>query len=668
MNSPGPDMRKKDTAGKHSFGILAFCLLVSIGISAVYYTAMQRQSLKDIERIRTLYAERTENFINSVFHKTDVLAAVVKLENGNITESTFDEIARIVYTENSGIRGIQYMPGAVVTYSYPLAGNEAVMGKNFLEIPERREDCLLAINTKSIALSGPYNLIQGGLGLVARNPVFLENDAGEETFWGFSTIVLDLPDALASVGLGSLPESGYDFQLFSINENGERIVIEGNESLDTSGAVSGAIQVPNHAWTLAIVPLHPWMNLLLAGLVFAAGILVSVTLWRLYCTMQRERKAVEAKNAFFSDISHDMRTPLNAIIGFSSLAQIPGTDAEEKDVYLKKIKASGRMMLDLVNDTLTISKAESGKLRENPEPVNTESLFESVLVPVSEIASAKHITFRIDRSGYRPRTILADSLNFQKIFLNLLNNAVKFTPEGGHVSFAVKDIPSGQGDPDLLFTVEDDGIGMSPEFMTRMYEPFVQEQRQGFEGTGTGLGLPIVKRIVSLMGGSIRAQSSEGKGTVFTVQLHFPETAEPEAVREETAADDSVLAGKKILLCEDNETNRQIADALLRNRGMKVVNAVNGQVGTEQFEKSERNEFSLILMDLRMPVMDGFGAARAIRKMKRPDAKSIPIIAMTADVFEEDIRKCREAGMNDHIAKPVEPEILYRTLIRNLIS
>ena len=139
--------------------------------------------------------------------------------------------------------------------------------------------------------------------------------------------------------------------------------------------------------------------------------------------------------------------------------------------------------------------------------------------------------------------------------------------------------------------------------MTRMYEPFVQEQRQGFEGTGTGLGLPIVKRIVSLMGGSIRAQSSEGKGTVFTVQLHFPETAEPEAVREETAADDSVLAGKKILLCEDNETNRQIADALLRNRGMKVVNAVNGQVGTEQFEKSERNEFSLILMDLRMPVM-----------------------------------------------------------------
>ena len=238
-------MKEQKKTPRHLW-ILFVGFVISAAVAGIFYIFLQQESQENMDRIKSSYTERTENFINAVFHKTDVLAAVVKLENGDISESTFNEVAAIVYQKDSGIRGIQYMPNAIPTYSYPLEGNEAVMGKNFLEIPERREDCLLAINTRSIALSGPYNLIQGGLGLVARNPVFLTDSDGKEYFWGFSAIVLDLPDALEAVGLGNLSESGYDFQLFCVNENNERLVIEGNGNLDVTHADCGTITVPHH--------------------------------------------------------------------------------------------------------------------------------------------------------------------------------------------------------------------------------------------------------------------------------------------------------------------------------------------------------------------------------------------------------------------------------------
>ena len=666
-------MAKNNTPKNYGKVILILCLLVSVTVSAEYYHMLHKQAVAEEERVRTIYTERTENLVNSIFHKTDVLAAVVKLENGDITEDTFDDIAEIVYKQDSGIRGIQYMPKAVVTYSYPVEGNEAVIGKNFLEIPERREDCLLAINTKSIALSGPYNLIQGGLGLVARNPVFLTDASGKEYFWGFSAIVLDLPDCLESAGLGHLPESGYDFQLYCTNENGEKLVIEGNENLDLDKAVTGVIEVPHHEWTLAIVNLHYYNALLKALLVFALSLTVSVILWRLYCSMLKAETAVHAKNRFFSDISHDMRTPLNAIIGFSSLATRPGLSADEKDDYLKKIQSSGKLMLNLINDTLTISKADSGKLQIHEEAISIRGLCEPVLAPIRELAQQKEIQFETDFSDYRERTVLVDPLNFQKIFLNLLNNAVKFTPQGGHIRFAVQDAPGDSAGSDLIFTVQDSGIGISKEFMEKMYEPFAQERRSGYESAGTGLGLAIVKRLVEKMHGSICVESEEGEGTCFTVRLPLLETAE-EVVTETTAeaekavqTDYSHLAGKKLLLCEDNETNRQIARALLKNRKIEIETAVNGQVGVEKFKASREKEYSAILMDIRMPVMDGLEATRAIRQLDRPDAATIPILAMSADVFPEDIRECLEAGMNGHIAKPIDVDEMMKTLSKNIV-
>ena len=658
-------MKKERGLQRHHLWVLFLCLAVTLAGTALYYEAICRDTAQRIERMETLYADRTENLVNSIFHKTDVLAAVVKLNHGNISEDTFEEIAKIVYTPNSGIRGIQYMPGAVVTYSYPIAGNEAVIGKNFLEIPERRNDVLLAINTKSIALSGPYHLIQGGLGVVARNPVFLEDESGEEYFWGFSAIILDLPDALEAAGLDHLSESGYYFQLYCINENNERLVISGNEKLDLSRAVSSQIEVPHHEWTLAVAKLHPQADLLQAGAVLLVGILLSVILWRLFDTIDRERNAVQAKDRFFANISHDMRTPLNAVIGFSSLAQLPGVTEAQKDDYLGKIQSSGRLLLDLVNDTLTISKTANGKMQLSLSPVTTDALTAQIIAEIQEMASAKGIVFTADQSACRPRTVMADPLSVQKILLNLLNNAVKYTPEGGTVSFTAADCGDHDG---IVYTVRDTGIGISADFLPRLYEPFAQERRKGYEGMGTGLGLAIVHDLVELMHGTIQVDTKVNEGTCFTVILPLKET-QPVSEQQTAAASEedlSLLKGRKVLLVEDNEINRQIAVMMLSSMGVETDQAADGREGLERFAASNPGTYSAILMDLRMPVMDGYESARRIRRLDRRDAGKIPIIAMTADVFAEDIRRCREAGMNDHVAKPVDAILLRQALIRQI--
>ena len=657
---------KRSVSVRRTWWVLLLGILLSAAISILFLIFLRQQEKMNIERIRTIYAERTENLINSMFHKTDVLAAAVKMENGDVSEETFNMLARLVYQKDSGIRGIQYMPGAIVTYSYPVEGNEGVMGKNFLEIPERRKDVMLAIDTKSIALSGPYNLIQGGLGVVARNPIFLQDAAGKEYFWGFSAIILNLPDALTSAGLGRLSEEGYDFQLFCINENKERLVIAGNASLDVSGAECGTIEVPHHEWTLAITSLHPWQKFAEALFVFGICFLLTAVLWKLAYAVMKEKDAVQAKDRFFSDISHDMRTPLNAVLGFTALAQAAGTTEKQKEDYLAKIESSGKLLLELVNDMLTISRANDGKIRLHPEPCLTEEIGRTVLSPTAELAEQKGIHLEVDTSGFRGRTILADRLNVEKIFLNLITNAVRYTPAGGHVYLMVRDEPADAKEPDILFLIRDDGIGMSREFLAHIYEPFAQEKKPGYESGGTGLGLAIVKQLVDLMGGTIRIESEEGKGTEVTVRLHFPEAAAESQEREKRlpAPEDGSLAGKKILLCEDNVLNQEIAVALLKNKGMDVLVAANGEEGLKVFAESAENEFSAILMDVRMPVMDGITAVRMIRALDRADAGTVPVIAMTADAFDEDVKRCLASGMNGYISKPVDPEKMFRALLR----
>ena len=660
--------KKKKNLRQSNLIFLVVGILLSLSAGFHLYAVLDDQQRSDVEKLSTIYTERTESLINGIFHKTDVLAAAVKLENGNISQSDFDTVAQLVYQENSGIRSIQYMPGAVVTYSYPIGGNEEVIGKNFLEIPERKKDVLLAINTKKIALSGPYQLLQGGIGVVARNPIFLYDDKGKEYFWGFSAIVLDLPDALQDAQLGNLHDSGYDFQLYNINENGERIVIAGDENLDTSKAICTAVEVPNHEWTLAIASNHPWTPLIAGFGTICVGIFITIVLRNTMQLMQKEKAAVAARDEFFSNISHDMRTPLNAVLGFTKLAKDPSLSDAEKNMYLDKIESSGHLLLDLVNDTLMFSKGSNGKFQIYPEPCSIYQLGTSILNPSKELARSKNIHMVISFVKCPDRVILADRLLVQKIFLNLITNAIKYTPFGGHIWLTGEEETISNTTTHLVFHIKDDGIGMSEDFQKRMFEPFVQENRAESEFSGTGLRLAIVKQAVDLLHGTIEVHSRSNEGTEFMIRLQFPLLREDaiSQMSSQQAFDFSSLAGKIVLVCEDNALNLELVLALLQTKQMKVITAVNGFLGVQAFEDSPENEIDAILMDLRMPVMDGLSATKAIRASKRADARSVPIIAMTADVFLEDVQKCKAAGMNAHVAKPINPERLYETLLQEM--
>lgn len=380
-------------------------------------------------------------------------------------------------------------------------------------------------------------------------------------------------------------------------------------------------------------------------------------------------KTAEEKNQFFANISHDLRTPLNAIIGFSALAEHEKSLDVLQD-YLHKINSSGKLMLDLVNDTLTISKINSSKLETKTEPmlVDDEKLFSSVLEAVKPLAAAKNITLTVNEATTTHRWVLVDKLNMQKVLLNLITNAIKYTPKDGHIKVTFWEETVADGSIDDLLSVEDDGIGISPEFQDRVFEPFTQENRPGYESSGTGLGLSIVKQLVNLMGGEITLKSEFNHGSTFTVRMHLAEVPAPTEIPAQTkstqAVDVNVLAGKEVLLCEDNFLNTEIACTLLRSKGLVITTAVNGRVGVEIFTASVPHKFAAILMDLRMPELDGFGATKAIRALDREDAKTIPIIAMTADAFPEDIKKCLDTGMNDHLSKPINPRILFATLAK----
>ena len=381
-----------------------------------------------------------------------------------------------------------------------------------------------------------------------------------------------------------------------------------------------------------------------------------------------ERSNAE-RNRFFSTISHDMRTPLNAIIGFAGLAQKKNVSPEVR-ADLDKICTSGILLLDLINDTLTVSKMNSGTFALDVQPVDSAALLDSILVPIGSAAGQKGVAFRVQNEVPR-RTLLTDRLSVQKIFLNLLSNAVKYTPRGGHVTFALRRDSADSADPDTVFTVSDDGIGISKAFLDHIYEPFSQENQTGRQAAGTGLGLSIVKELVDTMGGTIHAESEQGKGTTFTVRLHFalaPEQQHSTQTAAGSRAGTAALAGKHVLLCEDNALNTEIACALLREKDMQVTCAADGRAGVELFAASAPGAYDAVLMDVRMPVMNGYAAAQAIRALERPDAKTVLILAMTADAFADDVQKSCRAGMNGHLAKPVDPDKLYAALADGLAA
>ena len=380
-------------------------------------------------------------------------------------------------------------------------------------------------------------------------------------------------------------------------------------------------------------------------------------------------KASKAKTDFLSNMSHDIRTPMNAIIGITTLMKNELHQPEKLAEHLGKLETSGQLLLGIINDILDMSRIESGKTTLNVEKMNLTQQISQLDSVIRQQAGQRRQTFTVE-THVQHENVLGDSNRLKQVLMNILSNAVKYTPNGGHIRLEIDELTHTEHYTKYRFVVQDDGIGMSEEFQKTLFEPFTREEKSGTNKVqGTGLGMAITKSIVDLMGGTIHVESTTGKGTRFEVVLEFPIDAEADTVQEtqvppeeeETA---SPLSGMKFLCAEDNAINAEILEMLLEANGASCTICANGQEIVDAFASVKPGDYDMILMDVQMPVMDGLEATRRIRSSENPLGKTIPILAMTANAFLEDMQKSREAGMDEHLSKPVDISALEQTVKR----
>ena len=381
---------------------------------------------------------------------------------------------------------------------------------------------------------------------------------------------------------------------------------------------------------------------------------------------EHAQAANKAKTAFLSHMSHDMRTPMNAIMGFTGIAMKNNPSDEVKNC-LEKIDESSEYLLSLINDVLDLTRVESGKVKYNPVPADLKSITDSALDITKGFLTNRDIRFKIQREEAKIPNVLVDPVRLRDVLVNILSNAVKFTPDGGTITFEARcQEKGGDGYINMHYRISDTGIGMSEEFTKEVFEEFAQEDSDArTQYHGAGLGMAIVKKYVDMMGGTISVQSKKHEGTTFTVDIPL-EITDKECNKSDTGFSEKVnLTGVKVLLAEDNELNAEIVTVQLEEFGMNVERAVDGKNAVEIFRNHPEGTFDVILMDIMMPEMNGYEAAKAIRAMNdRPDGKNIPIIAMTANSFAEDVQASLDAGMNTHLSKPIVIEEVIKTILR----
>ena len=380
-------------------------------------------------------------------------------------------------------------------------------------------------------------------------------------------------------------------------------------------------------------------------------------------------KASKAKTDFLSNMSHDIRTPMNAIIGITTLMKNELHEPEKLAEHLGKLETSGQLLLGIINDILDMSRIESGKTTLNVEKMNLPQQVSQLDSVIRQQASQRRQTFTVN-TLVQHENVLADPNRLNQVLMNILSNAVKYTPTGGYIRLDVDELTHTEHYAKYRFVVQDNGIGMSEEFQKTLFEPFTREEKSGTNKVqGTGLGMAITKSIVDLMGGSISVESATGKGTRFEVVLEFPIDAEADTAQKaqelpEETEDTSPLCGMKFLCAEDNALNAEILQMLLETKGASCTICSNGQEIVDAFVRVKPGEYDMILMDVQKPVMDGLEAARRIRSSENPLGQVIPILAMTANAFLEDMQKSKEAGMDEHLSKPVDIDALEQTVKR----
>ena len=678
--------------GIRTFAVFIITFLI-VTICLLYVDKNQEQE----EKLQASYTaeatiSRIESQLNQYLAESHLIKSIV--ENGNdMSADDFKDISSYMQDEQNVIEAHELAKDGVVSQIYPLEGNEEAVGLNMLENPERKKEANLAKDSGQYTIAGPFELVQGGIGSLLFDPIYTSASNDEERqFWGFSILVLNWDNFMDEIKIDKLEDAGYQYQIWKKDlDGGKKIVIAQSSDNMPSDTMEVKCVVPNDTWYFEIIPKKGWISpvqifvqILIA---LMAAIAAATAYWQLRMRQYKDRihaleieksavmarQANEAKTRFLFNMSHDIRTPMNAIIGFSELLEKHHDDPQKVLDYIGKIKLSSSVLLSLINYVLEMARIESGKATLKEEIAYMDEL-KDILDSVFEPA--------VDKSGLKyscdmdvvHNCILCDKTKIREILTNIISNSVKYTPEGGTISVKVKEIaPSDIGYATYRFVVEDNGIGMSEEYLPHIFEEFTREHTSTESKVdGTGLGLPIVKSLVDLMKGTINVESREGQGTKFTIVLSFKLADESLLLKEhyskESATDDesasaSVAATdiKRILLAEDNELNAEIAVTILSENGFTVERAKDGVECIEKLCSNPVSYYDVILMDIQMPNMNGYETTKAIRAMD-DKRRMVKIVAMTANAFEEDKKKAFDCGMNGYIAKPVRIEEILKEI------
>ena len=680
-------MKRKTDRGRMKFRAFMVCVLSFLVVTGSV-CFLNREQEKE-EKLKAVYAaESTVSRVKSQLNRYLAESELVKniIESGyDIDGEKFSILSQMMQDKQNVIEAHELAKDGIVSHIYPMKGNEEAMGLNMLEHPDRKKEANLAKTSGQYTIAGPFPLVQGGNGALLFDPVYVKDEAGEDTFWGFSILVLNWDHFMEEVETYKLEDTSYQYLIWKNGtEPGEKLTIAQSEKFSFKDTLEVACDVPNDTWYFEIEPKAGWVpqsqiafGILIAALV--SGVL-TVGYWQyemqrykeaLYAekierAAKRAEEASEAKTRFLFNMSHDIRTPMNAIIGFSDLLEKHLDDKEKVHDYIKKIQLSGSFLLSLINYVLEMARIESGKATLRTEVGDTQELLGALNAVFEPAVEKKRLKYNCTLD-VEHRFIICDVTKVREIVLNIISNSVKYTPEGGSVTVQIKEIPwEKEGWTAYRILVEDTGIGMGAEYLPHIFEEFTRE-RTSTESkvVGAGLGLPIVKALIDLMGGTIQVESERGKGSKFEVILPF-EIASEEEVKDSYVKKEEKPYNrskeKRILLAEDNELNAEIAITILEENGFKVERAEDGCKCVELFSEKPTGYYSTILMDIQMPNMDGYTASRKIRGMEREDAKAIPIIALTANAFDEDRNKAFAAGMNGHIAKPIDVGRMVRTI------
>lgn len=680
-------MIKKDNTSKQ---IRIYCLVVGIisfFIVSVCGQLLNRNTVNE-EKMRAAFtAETTVNRIKSQLNRYLDVSEFFQniIGSGHQMDSKeFQALSQMISDDSQIIKVIEQAPDGVVKDIYPLKGNEAAFGIDMLNNPARKYEANLAMKSGQYTIAGPYELNQGGLGSLLFEPIYITDKSGEKSFWGFSILVLDWNRFLEELELDKLTDASYCYQMWKKDGNSGKktIIAQGGDAIH-KGAVQISCKVPNDTWYFEIIPHTGWVTVKQQALVFLVAVSIAVLATAICYLMlhrkQREklyteeirksaekaRKANEAKTRFLFNMSHDIRTPMNAIVGFSGLLEKSIHDEKKSLDYIKKIRVSSDILLTIINQVLEMARIESGKITLSSESVNIREMVEAMNTVFESSLTKKSLEYQCSLNVVHDQ-ILCDKTKMEEIILNVVSNSIKYTNPHGKITVSIDELDSeDEKNADYKVVVEDNGIGMSQDYLPHIFEEFSREHTSTeTRVAGTGLGLPIVKSLVDRMGGTIEVESEEGKGTRFIMKFSFPVSLENQVREKEKQNIPDItekLEGKRILLAEDNELNAEIAETVLEETGIKVKHVEDGIQCIEELKKMPEKYYDVILMDVQMPNMDGYTATQRIRDLDDSRAE-IPIIAMTANAYDEDRRKAQEAGMDGFLAKPLDVDEMMRLL------